>query len=285
MHVRRRNIMGICPKVSKGCAPVDARLLAIRARAGFTLIETLVVVSIMGVLLSLLMPAIQSVRGSMKSLVCSSNMRSMSMDFSLFAEGNVPEGRGKSERLGRNRFWINDFLERQYRIDEFWDLGGANTGSLSTSDTMLLCPAGAPTLTRRRGFPCGSSAVGPVEDVSVAVNMRLYRAAVSFKGKTVLAPSVSSYVRSDILNHPYVPLLIDVDGEAASNRGIEPFYTAPPARTAKSVDDPYANGRYWIPSNRHNGATNVAFVGGHVLQSDRAADEHWDWSYQAATGR
>ncbi len=63
---------------------------------------------------------------------------------------------------------------------------------------------------------------------------------------------------------------------------MSPFYIAPPRPGA---DDPYSEGRYWSPSHRHNGKTNVSFVGGHVLSSDDPASEGWNWDYQASVGR
>jgi prepilin-type processing-associated H-X9-DG protein len=116
----------------------------------------------------------------------------------------------------------------------------------------------------------------------LAINMRLYRPVIEFRGKHLLAPAATASVRANILHHPYVPLAIDVDGEEIMRRGLEPFYIAPPAGNAP---DPYTTGRYWAPSTRHRGKTNVAFVGGHVLSSTDARRERWNWAYQADVGR
>lgn len=116
----------------------------------------------------------------------------------------------------------------------------------------------------------------------MALNMRLYRSVINFKDRKFLAPSSSVMVRSNILNHPYVPLLIDVDGQLAKSRNLEPFYTAPPR---PNTDDPYTSGNYWMPSDRHGSKTNVAFIGGHVLSSKKPEKEHWNWDYQVKVGR
>ncbi len=266
-------------------AVVLRRPRADRARAGsgaFTILEVLVVIGIIAVLMAVLLPALNEVRTTAKTLHCSSNMRTIAVEFELFASGRSAEGRGDSETLGRNRFWINDFQDSLYRLDEFWDLPEDHTAELEVGDEPMLCPASARNLTRRRGLPCSGEAVGPLEDISLAFNMRLYRATVEFRSRKVLAPAASTRVASRVLNHPYAPLVMDVDGKAAFRAGIDPFYIAP---GLPNVDDPYSNNRYWMPSKRHGGKTIVAFVGGHVLTSAHPEEERWDWAYQAEAGR
>jgi len=249
---------------------------------GMTLLEVLVVVSIVSMLIALLMPALGSVRRGVQTLVCSSNLKSVGMEFNLFAEGQVAAGRGDSESLRGNRFHANDFQEYLYGLDEYWKEGSLTSAPLRTEDVAMLCPAaGAVALTKQRDQPCGSGAIGPVGELSMAMNMRLYRAAVLFKGTSVLAPAASTSIGAGILDHPYVPLVLDVDGKESIARGLEPFYTAPPL----GEDDAYADGSYWMPSSRHQGKTNVVFVGGHVLTSPDPQSERWDWSYQAEAGR
>ncbi len=275
--------MGIVvPQRFRGESDGSGRQSRARGERGFTLLELLAVVSIVLLLLALLVPALRSVRGRARKLHCASNLRNISIDFQLFASGQSARGQGDSERFGPKRFRINDYLDSLYRLDEFWDLGEAQSGELRAAREVGLCPAAPSRLTKRKGFPCGHNALAPVEDVSLAFNMRLYRGLIDVAGTTMLAPVALTSVGVGVLDHPYVPLVMDVNGRAAAAAGLEPFYIAP--RHAVS-DDPYGTQRYWYPSNRHAGATNVAFVGGHVLASRRPHEEAWNWGYAADVGR
>ena len=95
---------------------------------GFTLVELLVVIAIIGVLVAILIPAVQAARGAARRTACSNNLRQVSLGVLNYesANGRFPPGQKWTALPGReNRgdySWMSQILphvEAQNVFDQF----------------------------------------------------------------------------------------------------------------------------------------------------------------------
>lgn len=92
-----------------------------RRRAGFTLVELLVVITVIGILISLLLPAVQSAREAARRVSCSNNLKQMGLAVQMFerAKRHLPYSRYDTRETWA---WIVlPYLEQQALFDQ-WDM-------------------------------------------------------------------------------------------------------------------------------------------------------------------
>src|SRR5437763_413206 len=118
--------------------------------AGFTLVELLVVIAIIGVLVALLLPAIQAARESARRMSCQNNLKQLGLALHSFHDsyGGFPPGRVNATATASS--WppfILPYIEQKnlferYRFDLRWDDANTNdNGVIQTTIKTFMCPA------------------------------------------------------------------------------------------------------------------------------------------------
>ncbi len=197
---------------------------------GFTLVELLVVIAIIGVLIALLLPAVQQAREAARRMQCSNNTKQIGMALHLYHDAynafpalRAGNPRGAASYAGNNRlnlrFAILPYMEQNAIYDQGMQsaVGSySNTDPIwtSTVDTFL-CPSNAGPETS----PVSPDATTGVADYYFFVGDRPYR---SYPGGTYTSGNQHSGV---FLNDHWVRMSDIVDGTSNTmgvSEGVRP---------------------------------------------------------------
>lgn len=127
-----------------------------RARDAFTLVELLVVITIIGILIALLLPAVQSAREAARRLHCTNNFKQLGLGIlsyeSTFGIFPPPSVRDYTENGTTHEFkehglltFILPFIEQQAIYDKYdwevdWD-NGPNDAATENDIAVFVCPS------------------------------------------------------------------------------------------------------------------------------------------------
>jgi prepilin-type N-terminal cleavage/methylation domain-containing protein len=129
---------------------------------GFTLVELLVVIAIIGVLVALLLPAVQAAREAARRMQCGNNLKQIGLGMHNFhdARGRLPNGwvtNRNMATLPAQSIWTNllPYVEQQNlfaTIKPQSPLIPDNEAALATPIKLFVCPSDGSPLVRRDRF-------------------------------------------------------------------------------------------------------------------------------------
>lgn len=118
-------------------------------RRGFTLLELLVVIGILGVLMALLFPAVQSVREAARSAQCTNNLKNIGIALANYHSVRRCFPAGSEALAGTQQAWSSrllpfveyDLLASQINYSLAWNAPGANQAAANQDLSIYICPS------------------------------------------------------------------------------------------------------------------------------------------------
>ncbi len=128
----------------RGCGSRPSR--GVGAPGAFSLLDTLVTISVIAVLLSLLMPGLQGVREATRKVVCSSNVRQLGLSTALYADqhrGMIPPSvfRVPATQDETPRFQNMMTLRLGNRLGQWDGLGVLYSTDYANTPGVYYCPS------------------------------------------------------------------------------------------------------------------------------------------------
>jgi prepilin-type N-terminal cleavage/methylation domain-containing protein/prepilin-type processing-associated H-X9-DG protein len=107
----------------------------------FTLIELLVVVAIIALLISILLPSLNSAREGARSAVCKANLRSIKQAFDMYAQDNRGMWPPVMDSLGNQNRWPVPFFDAKIIHDELGRYSADGTPLNNPGRSVFICPS------------------------------------------------------------------------------------------------------------------------------------------------
>ena len=249
-------------------------------RRGFTLVELLVVITIIGMLMALLLPAVQSARETARRAICMNNQKQLSLA-ALEYESAHRAFPGYKNTISKNSdgtskrdsTWVVPLFPNLERTDLYrlWRDATVTTPP-SVFMRLLICPSDPPETTTRGSTPlayvvnCGGNATTPGGVVDTAAAGVFFNASVSASATTKISMSLDYLSQHDGssntlmlseninigMNHKW-----DLQNGSVTIAKVGFRWDGDRINQNITVDKPR-------PSSYHSGGVNVAFCDGHI---------------------
>ena len=234
------------------------------ARRGFTLVELLVVMAIIGILAAILLPALSQAKARAQAIVCVNNTRQLVLAWQVYAaerEDGLPYNlgmAGSSFRTPQN--WVNNVMT--------WDLSADNTNLATLTGSSL----GRYVSGNTSVYHCPSdnvlSAVQQAAGWQARIRSYSMNALIgdagnfSTNGYNINAPDYTQFFKLTQIPQPSEIFVFLDEHPDSIDDGY--FVERVPGETYK-YGDPPSQPKQWIdlPATYHNRATAMSFADGH----------------------
>jgi prepilin-type N-terminal cleavage/methylation domain-containing protein/prepilin-type processing-associated H-X9-DG protein len=236
--------------------PCTCSFRAQRARHGFTIVELLVVVAIIGILASLLLPALARASGQGREIVCRNDLRQLAIGWTVYAhdhDDRITYNLGSTDitamlARGQRYNWANSLMN--------WELDPSNTNDLLNTQASI----GPYVAANARVFRCPSdktlsriqrAAGWSHRSRTYSMNAMVGNAGeFTLGGTNVNNPAYQQFMTMAEIKAPAVIFAFIEEHPDSINDGY-------------FLNKGYSSQWYDLPASFHNGGANLAFADGH----------------------